>query len=134
MRKPPLVAVALALALILPVGVAAEDIKVSSVPSPGGAARAIRCARAIIGTAQRLGISVRAGLHTGEVEAMGDRISGICVHIGARVAAMAGAGEVLVTGTVKDVVTGSGIQFGDRGRHELRGVPGQWQLFAVEPS
>lgn len=99
-----------------------------------GAARAIQCALAIIDAARRIGINVRTGLHTGEVEVSGDRVSGISVHIGARVAAQAASGEVLVTGTVKDMVTGSGIQFEDRGMHTLRGVPDEWRLFAVEGS
>ncbi len=96
-------------------------------------ARAIRCARAVTAAVRRLGIEVRAGLHTGEVEMMGDRVSGICVHTGARVAAVAGPGEVLVTSTVRDLVAGSGIRFGDRGPHSLKGVPGEWRLFSVEP-
>jgi class 3 adenylate cyclase len=79
-----------------------------------------------------LGIEVRAGLHTGECEVIGDDIGGIAVHIGARVAALAGASEVLVSGTVKDLVAGSGLRFGDRGNHSLKGVPGDWHIFAVE--
>jgi class 3 adenylate cyclase len=71
-------------------------------------------------------VEVRAGLHTGEVELQGDDIAGIAVHIGARVAALAGAGEVLVTSTVRDLVAGSGIEFSERGRYELKGVPGEW--------
>jgi class 3 adenylate cyclase len=79
-----------------------------------------------------LGIEVRAGAHTGECEVMGDnKFGGIAVHIGARVAACAAPGEVLVSGTVKDLVVGSGIEFDDRGSAELKGVPGQWHLFAV---
>jgi class 3 adenylate cyclase len=77
-----------------------------------------------------LGIEVRGGLHTGECELRGDDIGGIAVHIGARVAALAAAGEVLVSSTVKELVNGSGIVFQDRGTHVLKGVPGQWQLFA----
>ena len=79
-----------------------------------------------------LGIEVRAGLHTGECEMMGDDFGGIAVHIGARVAALAGAGEVLVSSTVKDLVAGSGLRFGDRGNKFLKGVPGKWHIFAVE--
>jgi class 3 adenylate cyclase len=76
---------------------------------------------------------VRAGLHTGECELIGDKPGGLAVHIGARVAAQAGAGEVLVSHTVKDLVAGSGLRFADRGTHALKGVPGEWRLFAVEP-
>jgi class 3 adenylate cyclase/nitrite reductase/ring-hydroxylating ferredoxin subunit len=95
------------------------------------AARSIRCAQSIIDAARRIGIAVRAGIHTGEVEISSDRVSGISVHIGARVAAKAQAGEVLVTGTVRDLVTGLGIAFEDRGQQALKGVPGEWQLYAV---
>jgi pimeloyl-ACP methyl ester carboxylesterase len=97
-----------------------------------GPARAIRCAGAIGAAVRALGIEIRAGLHTGEVERAGDAIRGIAVHIGARVAAAAGAGEVLVSSTVKDLVAGSGIRFADRGLHVLKGVPGEWRLFAAE--
>ncbi len=79
-----------------------------------------------------LGIAVRAGLHTGECELLGGKVSGIAVHLGARICAEASAGEVLVSSTVKDLVAGSGLRFGDRGRHQLKGVPGQWRLSAVE--
>jgi class 3 adenylate cyclase len=96
-----------------------------------GPARAIRCALAIVSAVRPLGITVRAGLHTGECEVIGEKIGGIAVHIGARVAAMAGPGEVLVSHTVRDLVAGSGIRFEDRGTHELKGVPGAWPLFAV---
>jgi len=96
-----------------------------------GPARGIRCARAIGDAVKSLGINVRAGLHTGECELVGDKIGGIAVHIGARVAANAGAGEVLVSSTVKDLVAGSGIRFVDRGTHVLKGVPGEWRLFAA---
>jgi class 3 adenylate cyclase len=78
-----------------------------------------------------LGIDLRAGLHTGEIELRGDDVAGVAVHIGARVSALAGAGEVLVSRTVTDLVAGSGIQFDDRGEHELKGVPGSWTLYAV---
>jgi class 3 adenylate cyclase len=91
-----------------------------------GPARAISCAHAIAAAARPLGVEVRAGLHTGEVELQGDDIAGIAVHIGARVAALAGPGEVLVTSTVRDLVAGSGIEFSERGRYELKGVPGEW--------
>jgi class 3 adenylate cyclase len=97
-----------------------------------GPARAIRCATAIRDTTlTQFGLEVRSGLHTGEVEVIGDDVGGIAVHIGARVGSRAGAGEVLVSGTVKDLVVGSGIVFEDRGETELRGVPGTWRLWAV---
>jgi class 3 adenylate cyclase len=96
-----------------------------------GPARAIRCACAITDEAPELGIQVRAGLHTGECELIGDDIGGLAVHVAARVGARAGAGEVLVSGTVKDLVMGSGIDLVDRGTNELKGVPGEWRLFAV---
>jgi class 3 adenylate cyclase len=96
-----------------------------------GPARAIECAVALRDGATQLGIGVRAGLHTGEIELRGDDIGGVSVHIGARVAALAGAGEVLVSRTVTDLVVGSGIQFEDRGDRELKGVPGSWRLFAL---
>ena len=99
-----------------------------------GPARAIRCASSIRDEVRSLGIEVRAGLHTGECELMGDDVGGIAVHIGARVADEAGAGEVLVSSTVKDLVAGSGIRFADRGAHALKGVPGEWHLFAVDTS
>ena len=97
-----------------------------------GPARGVRCACAIAEEAKPLGIEVRAGLHTGECEMMGDDVGGIAVHIGARVAALAGAGEVLVSSTVKDLVAGSGLRFGDRGSHSLKGVPGEWHIYTVE--
>lgn len=96
-----------------------------------GPARAVRCASAIAKAARDHGVDLRAGLHTGECELIGQDLGGIALHIGARVAEAAGPGEVLVSGTVKDLVAGSGIQFEDRGRRELRGVPGEWHLFAV---
>jgi class 3 adenylate cyclase/pimeloyl-ACP methyl ester carboxylesterase len=98
-----------------------------------GPARAIRCAQAITAGAHRFGIDVRAGLHTGECELRGTDLAGIAVHIGARVAALAGAGEVLVTSTVRDLVAGSGIVFTDRGRRSLKGVPGEWELLVAQP-
>jgi class 3 adenylate cyclase len=97
-----------------------------------GPARAIRCARTILENARKLDIEIRAGLHTGEVELAGLDLRGIAVHIGARVAALASPGEVLVSSTVKDLVAGSGIQFEDRGTHSLKGVPGEWRLWAVK--
>jgi class 3 adenylate cyclase len=97
-----------------------------------GPARGVRCACAIAEEVKPLGIEVRAGLHTGECETMGDDVGGIAVHIGARVAALAGAGEVLVSSTVKDLVAGSGLRFGDRGSQSLKGVPGEWHIYAVE--
>jgi class 3 adenylate cyclase len=96
-----------------------------------GPARAVRCACAIRDAVRGLGLEVRAGLHTGEVESSGDRVAGIAVHIGARVSAEARPGEVLASSTVKDLVAGSGIAFEDRGVHALKGVPGEWRLFAV---
>jgi pimeloyl-ACP methyl ester carboxylesterase/class 3 adenylate cyclase len=97
-----------------------------------GPARAIRCACAISEGVRELGIEIRAGLHTGECERIDRKVGGIAVSIGARVAAQAGAGEVLVSSTVKDLVAGSGIAFRERGVAELKGVPGEWRLFAVE--
>ncbi len=97
-----------------------------------GPARAIRCALEICKSVHFLGIETRAGLHTGEVEVIGEKIGGIAVHIGARVSALADPGEVLVSRTVVDLVSGSGIEFDDRGEHELKGVPGTWNLFAVK--
>ncbi|MEA2675670.1 MAG: hypothetical protein QOI92_2862 [Chloroflexota bacterium] len=97
-----------------------------------GPARGIRCALAIGTALGPLGIEIRAGLHTGEIELMGSSIGGIAVHIAARVSAMAGTGEVLVTRTVTELVAGSGVTFEDRGDRELKGVPGHWQLFAVQ--
>jgi class 3 adenylate cyclase len=97
-----------------------------------GPARAIRCACAARDAVQEIGVQIRAGLHTGEVEREGKGATGLAVHVGARVAALAQASEVLVTSTVKMLVLGSGIGFADRGRHRLKGVPDQWQLFAVE--
>ena len=96
-----------------------------------GPQRAIRCAMAIRDAVQALGIEVRGGLHTGECEVRGDDIGGIGVHIGARVSALAGPNDVLVSSTLRDLVIGSGLEFEDRGSHELKGVPGEWRLFAV---
>jgi len=97
-----------------------------------GPARAIRCARTIADNVDALDIELRAGLHTGECELVGDDIGGLAVNIGARIGALAGADEVLVSSTVKDLVVGSGISFSDRGPHKLKGVPGEWHLFAVD--
>ena len=97
-----------------------------------GPARGVRCACAIADEIRPLGIEVRAGLHTGECEMTDDDVGGIAVRIGARVAALAGAGEVLVSSTVKDLVAGSGLRFDDRGSQSLKGVPGDWRIFAVE--
>ena len=96
-----------------------------------GPARAIRCAREVVASCAQWGIRIRAGLHTGECEVIGEDIAGIAVHIAARVSAQAGPGEVLVSRTVKDLVAGSGIQFSDRGTHTLKGVSDRWQLHAV---
>jgi class 3 adenylate cyclase len=98
-----------------------------------GPGRAIECACALCEVVKPLGIEIRAGVHTGEIELRGDDIGGIAVHIGARVAARADRSEILVSQTVADVVAGSGIQFEPRGAHELKGVPGTWQLSAVLP-
>jgi class 3 adenylate cyclase len=97
-----------------------------------GPGRAVRCACAIRDAVSALDIEVRAGVHTGEIELRGADVAGMAVHIGARVAALATAGEVLVSGTVPPLVAGSGLVFEDRGEHELKGVPGSWRLFAVE--
>jgi len=98
-----------------------------------GPARAIRCAREILASSEPLGIRIRAGLHTGECEVMGDDIGGIAVHIAARVSARAGPDEVIVSRTVKDLVAGSGIEFADFGTHELKGVDDTWQLYLATP-
>jgi class 3 adenylate cyclase len=97
-----------------------------------GPARAIRCAHAIVDSVSELGLDVRAGLHTGECEVVDGKVAGIAVHTGARVAALASAGEVLVSSTVKDLVAGSGIGFEDRGKHDLKGV-GEWHVYALAP-
>jgi class 3 adenylate cyclase len=96
-----------------------------------GPARAITCACAIRDAVRGIGLDVRAGLHTGEIERRGGDVSGVGVHIAARVAQMAGPGEVLVSSTVKDLVVGSGIAFEDRGAHILKGVPDEWRLLSV---
>jgi class 3 adenylate cyclase len=97
-----------------------------------GPARAVRCAQQIVDAVDELGLAVRCGLHTGECELFDGDIGGIAVHIGARVGALARGGEVLVSSTVKDLVVGSELCFEERGVHELRGVPGEWRLYAVE--
>ena len=97
-----------------------------------GPARAIRCARAIQAEIEGLGMDARAGIHTGECEVIDGKPGGLAVVVGARISATAAAGEVLVSGTVKDLVAGSGIEFQDRGKHELKGVSGEWRLYAVD--
>ena len=96
-----------------------------------GPSRAVRCALATVEALQAIGLPVRAGLHTGEVEAIDEKAGGIAVIIGARIGAMAGPSEVLVSSTVRDLVAGSGLVFEDRGEHQLKGVPGEWRLYAV---
>ena len=98
-----------------------------------GPARSVRCAQAISNGAQGLGIQIRAGVHTGEVELRGNDIAGLGVNIASRIEALAQPGEVLVSRTVADIVVGSGLDFDDRGEHQLKGVPGRWQVFAVRP-
>ena len=98
-----------------------------------GPARAVHCASALVRAVRRLGVEIRAGVHTGECEVLGDKLGGIAVHIGARIASVAEPGEVLASSTVKDLVAGSGIRFVDRGAHQLRGIPDKWRLFAVDP-
>jgi class 3 adenylate cyclase len=102
------------------------------VASFDGPARAIRCAQGITQATEQLGVDLRLGLHTGECEIRGDDLGGLAVHVAARVGALAAPGEVLVSGMVKDLVVGSGIEFTDRGDHQLKGVPGSWTLFAVQ--
>jgi class 3 adenylate cyclase len=96
-----------------------------------GPVRAVRCGHAIVDRVRSLGMDVRVGLHTGELEVMGEDVGGIAVHIAARVGALAAPGEVLVSETVKGIVAGSGLMFTDRGDHELKGVPDRWRLFAA---
>jgi class 3 adenylate cyclase/dienelactone hydrolase len=96
-----------------------------------GPARGIRCARSIVEAVRGIGLEVRAGLHTGEVELAPDSVRGIAVHTGARIAALARPGEVLLSSTVRDLIAGSGIELTDRGSHELKGIPGEWRLFAL---
>jgi class 3 adenylate cyclase len=99
-----------------------------------GPARAMACARTIVSRARELDLDVRAGIHTGECEVVGEKLAGISVVTGARIAALASAGEVLVSQTVKDLVAGSGFDFVERGTHELKGVPGDWRLYSVTAS
>ncbi|HET9676393.1 MAG TPA: adenylate/guanylate cyclase domain-containing protein, partial [Solirubrobacterales bacterium] len=96
-----------------------------------GPARAIRCAQALQEEVAQLGLEVRAGIHTGEVELIGDDVGGMAVNIGARIGALAGPGEVLVSSTVRELVVGSGLEFAERGEQALKGAPGEWRLFAV---
>jgi class 3 adenylate cyclase len=96
-----------------------------------GPARAMRCAETLRDGVEELGIQVRSGIHTGECEAIDEDLAGLAVHIGARVSAVAGPGEIIVSSTVKELVVGSDMQFTDRGEHELRGVPGSWRLYAL---
>ena len=98
-----------------------------------GPARAIHCASAVRDEVASLGIEVRAGIHTGEVELIGEDVGGMAVNIGARIGALAGAGEVLVSSTVRELVVGSGLEFADRGVQTLKGAPGEWRLFAIDP-
>jgi class 3 adenylate cyclase len=102
------------------------------VASFDGPARAILCAQTIAAEATKLGIEVRAGLHTGECEIRGDDLTGMAVNMAARIGALAGDGEVLTSSTVKDLVTGTAIPFVERGEHELKGVPGVWRLYAAK--
>ena len=96
-----------------------------------GPARAIACAQAVVDCLAKLDLAVRAGIHTGECERVGEKLAGLAINVGARVSAQARAGEVLVSGTVKDLVAGSGIRFEDRGTHELKGLPGEWRIYSV---
>ncbi|MGO9343968.1 MAG: adenylate/guanylate cyclase domain-containing protein [Acidimicrobiales bacterium] len=98
-----------------------------------GPTHAIRCAEALLRDAKSLGVEIRAGVHTGECELMGDDLGGIAVHIAARIMSLAVPGEILVSSSLRDLVVGSGIGFDERGSHELKDVPGQWQLLAVDP-
>jgi class 3 adenylate cyclase len=104
----------------------AGDGALSVFDAPG---RAVRCALGLVAHTANLGLTIRAGVHTAELELRGDDVGGIAVHIGSRVAALAGPEDVLVSSTVKDLVAGSGIEFVDRGEHQLKGVPGTWRLY-----
>jgi pimeloyl-ACP methyl ester carboxylesterase len=97
-----------------------------------GPARAIRCAQAVVAAARRLGLAVRLGVHIGEVEVVGDKLAGIAVHIGARIGSLAQGNEILVSSTVRDIVAGSGLRFTDRGQRTLKGLDGEWRLYAVD--
>jgi class 3 adenylate cyclase len=114
------------------IGAGPPDIGDGFLATFDGLARAVRCAIAIRDGIRELGLETRAGLHVGEIEVLSDDIAGLAVHLGARVAALAEVGEVLVSSTVKDLVVGSGLEFSDRGTHELKGIPGEWRLFAVQ--
>ena len=96
-----------------------------------GPARAIRCAHSVVAAVRDIGLELRAGLHTGEVELANGAVRGIAVHTGARIVSLAEPGEVVVSGTVKDLIAGSGIELADRGTHELKGIPGEWRVYAV---
>jgi class 3 adenylate cyclase len=98
-----------------------------------GPAHGVRCAQRVVRDAKDLGLEVRTGLHTGEVERAGDDVAGLAIHLAARIMGIAGADEVLVSRTVKDLVIGSELSFEDRGEHELRGVPDRWTVFAAIP-
>jgi class 3 adenylate cyclase len=97
----------------------------------GAPTRAVRCAHSIARATGEIGVDVRAGLHTGECELMGDDVGGMAVHIGARISALAGRGEVFASSTLRDAVLGSPLEFQDRGTHSLKGVPGEWRVFAA---
>jgi class 3 adenylate cyclase len=97
-----------------------------------GPAQAVRCAGQIIGEARSLGLEVRSGVHTGEVEVGSDDISGLAVHVAARIMGLAGAGEVLASRTVRDLVVGSELSFADRGEHELKGIDEPWPVYALQ--
>jgi class 3 adenylate cyclase len=96
-----------------------------------GPVRALRCAKAIVSSVETLGIQVRAGLHVGECEVIDNKVGGLAVNIGSRICGLAKPSEVLASQPMKDLVAGSGLRFDDRGAHELKGVPGEWQLFAL---
>jgi class 3 adenylate cyclase len=96
-----------------------------------GPAQGIRCAQHIVAEARDLGLNLRSGLHTGEVERTGDDVAGLAVHLAARILSVAGTGEILVSRTVRDLVIGSELTFADRGEHELKGIPDRWSLYAV---
>jgi class 3 adenylate cyclase len=92
---------------------------------------AIQCARAVVEAVREIGVDIRVGIHTGECEVVGDKLRGIAVHVGARVASKAGPGEILVSQTVRDLLAGSPVEFTDHGTHELKGIPGEWRLFSA---
>jgi class 3 adenylate cyclase len=98
-----------------------------------GPGRAVACALVVVADMRELDLEIRVGVHTGECERLDGKLAGIAVSIGARIAALAAPGEILVSGTVRDLVAGSSLAFADRGVHELKGVPGEWPLFAAEP-